>query len=114
MFKPLLNTAKSVGKAVLKSDAGKSVLKAAKHQAVESGERIATDVIEGHNIGESMSEEIGNIKDNIHGRSIDLINKYANVSSNRRSKYKRKPCNKKIKRKKQKNGTREGSNERIF
>ena len=90
MFKPLLNTAKSVGKAVLKSDAGKSVLEAAKHQAVESGARIAMDVIEGRNIRESISDEIGNIKDNIRGRSINLINKYANASSNRRSKCKRK------------------------
>jgi len=69
VFKPLLSKAGSVAaKAVktaskiAKSKAGQKALKALKEQAIDSSLNIATDVLGGQNIGDSLKNEAGNIK----------------------------------------------------
>ncbi len=69
VFKPLLSKAGSVAaKAVktaskiAKSKASQKAMKALKEQAIDSSLNIATDVLGGQNIGDSLKNEAGNIK----------------------------------------------------
>ena len=62
VFSPLV---KSAGKTIVKaatSDTGKAVLRNIKDQAIESAVKLTTDAIRGEDMGESLQNEIQQVK----------------------------------------------------
>ena len=62
VFSPLI---KSAGKTVVKavtSNSGKAVMNTLKDQAIDSGMKLATDVLRGEDMEESLQDEIQHVK----------------------------------------------------
>ena len=62
VFSPLI---KSAGKTVVKavtSNTGKAVMNSLKDQAIDSGMKLATDVLRGEDMEESLQDEIQHVK----------------------------------------------------
>lgn len=84
VFSPLV---KSAGKTIVKaatSDTGKAVLRNIKDQAIDSAVRLTTDAMRGEDMGESLQNEIQQVK----RKAADVIE---NVHSARKKQRKAEP-----------------------
>ena len=84
VFSPLV---KSAGKTIVKaatSDTGKAVLRNIKDQAIESAVKLTTDAMRGEDMGESLQNEIQQVK----RKAADVIE---NVHSARKKQRKAEP-----------------------
>ena len=60
LFKPVIQT---IGKAV-KSNTGKAIGRALKHQAISTGTNLLADIVAGNNLKEGIDRKVGNIRQN--------------------------------------------------
>lgn len=62
MFKGVIPAAQIMGKQILASPVTKKVLKAAKRSALDAGFQVATDVLQGKKLKESVKENVSSAK----------------------------------------------------
>jgi hypothetical protein len=62
MFKGVIPALQVMGQKVMASPTTQGILKTAKRSLVEAGRNVATDVLQGKNVGESLSENVTTAK----------------------------------------------------
>ena len=101
---PLISNAAKTAKTAIASPAAKRLVKSLKQQAVESGANILTDVIDGKNVGESLSSEFDNVKEKSRYAAKKALSNLAS-SNSRKRKLEPAPKSAKKRKKKKKNQT---------
>ena len=75
---PFFATAAKSAKQVVKSDAGKRMLKSIKQQAIESGSNVLQDVIEGKDLGESVTSEFDDVRGKVRKAATRALSNLGN------------------------------------
>ena len=90
VFSPLLKKAGSAVVSAAKSKAGQSAIKSLKKQAIDSSLNVATDILSGKNVGDSLKDEVSNVKEASLAKLSEL---HDNIGRKRQSEYnpKKKP-----------------------
>jgi hypothetical protein len=75
MFKGVIPAAQMMGKQVLASPLTKTVLKAAKRSARDAGLQLATDVLQGKRVKESLKENVSTAKKAVKKSLLTALSK---------------------------------------
>ena len=73
ILKRIIPAAKVLGKNFLSSPITKSVLREAKDSAINAGINIATDVMQGDNVGQTIHKNINKMKKNMGPERLGLV-----------------------------------------
>lgn len=74
LFKPLFRSVGSTALKVARSDVGKAIGKTVKKQAITSARNIALDTVRGGNIGDSIRNEVINVRKRVADEFENVIN----------------------------------------
>ena len=84
LFSPLARVAKKA----LESNTGKKIVNAVKEQAIDSSINIATDIVKGRNLKDSIGDEFENAKSNSKRKALEIGVDYLKDNNNKTKKRK--------------------------